>query len=61
MYDLTDFIDAAVALAESIEDDIRKGEKYSSESVLKLSKFVAVAQPALIAMAAVIKDKTQLQ
>ena len=59
--DLTDFIDHAVALAESLEEDIKKGDKYTSETVLRLSRFVTVAEPIMAAMAAAIPDKNTLQ
>lgn len=58
--DLADFIDAAVALADSVEKDISNGEKFTSETVLALSKFVTIAEPVLTAMVEV-HDKTSLQ
>lgn len=59
--DMTDFIDAAVALMENVEADIKAGEKYSSGTVLALSNFVAVSVPVLTAMSAFNKDKDTLQ
>lgn len=59
--DLTDFIDHAIALADSLEEDIKRGDKYTTETVLRLSKFVTVAEPVMTAMAAAIPDKNTLQ
>lgn len=59
--DLTDFIDHAVALAESIEQDIRNGDKITSETVLCLSKFVAISEPVLTAMVAALPDRNSMQ
>jgi len=59
--DLTDFIDLAIALAESIEQDIRSGDKISSETVLCLSRFVTISEPVLTAMVAALPDKNSMQ
>lgn len=59
--DMTDFIDAAVALMEHVEADIKAGETYSHGTVLALSKFVTISVPVLTAMAAFNKDKDTLQ
>lgn len=41
---LKQYVDAAHDLAETIEDDIKKGKKISSKTVLQLSKFVKATQ-----------------
>jgi hypothetical protein len=41
---LTKYVNAASDLAEALEVDIKKGNKISTETVLRLSKFVAAAK-----------------
>lgn len=41
---LIDYINSVTALAESLQDDIIKGSKVTSRTVLKLSHFIAAAE-----------------
>ena len=38
---LVRYVDAACILADSCANDIKKGKKYTNETVLALSKFIA--------------------
>lgn len=37
---LVSYMNSAANLAEQVRDDLRKGDKYSNETVLKLSQFI---------------------
>lgn len=41
---MLDYMNAATELAESVRQDLRKGDAYSNETVLKLSQFKAMAE-----------------
>ena len=41
---LIDYMNAATELAESVRADLRKGDQYSNETVLRLSEFKALAE-----------------
>lgn len=41
---LVAYINAATALAEQVRQDLRKGDNYSNETVLRLSEFVEKAE-----------------
>lgn len=41
---LTAYMDAAVELAEQMRQDLRKGDQYSNETVLRLSEFMQQVQ-----------------
>lgn len=40
---LVQYVDSAADLAEHMREDLRKGESYSDETVLALSRFVAIS------------------
>lgn len=41
---LIKYVNCASELAESLQGDIKRGEKVTSNTVVKLSKFIAAAQ-----------------